>query len=123
MPAEKPARSPWEGGKKLDPDHGVGNWAPSAIGFHDDETSIALDKQGESKVISDFKSATKSEGWFSVMEIHGAHGYLLHEFMSPLSNLGRMNMAEVSKPNSLDARGAGGSSIRMAKIFICANFS
>jgi 2,4-dienoyl-CoA reductase-like NADH-dependent reductase (Old Yellow Enzyme family) len=84
------AAAPWEGGKKLDPDHG--GWetlAPSTIGFHDDETSIALDKQGIQKVISDFKSATKRavKAGFQVMEIHGAHGYLLHEFMSPLSNL------------------------------------
>jgi 2,4-dienoyl-CoA reductase-like NADH-dependent reductase (Old Yellow Enzyme family) len=84
------AATPWEGGKKLDPDNG--GWetvAPSAIGFHDDETPIALDKVGIQKVISDFKSATKRsvKAGFQVMEIHGAHGYLLHEFMSPLSNL------------------------------------
>jgi 2,4-dienoyl-CoA reductase-like NADH-dependent reductase (Old Yellow Enzyme family) len=84
------AAAPWEGGKKLDPDHG--GWetlAPSTIGFHDDETSIALNKSGIQKVISDFKSATKRsvKAGFQVMEIHGAHGYLLHEFMSPLSNL------------------------------------
>lgn len=84
------AAAPWEGGKKLDPAHG--GWdtvAPSTIGFHDDETSIALDKQGIQKVISDFKSATKRsvQAGFQLMEIHGAHGYLLHEFMSPLSNL------------------------------------
>jgi len=84
------AAVPWEGGKKLDPAHG--GWetvAPSTIGFHDDETSIAIDKQGIQKVISDFKSATKRavQAGFKVMEIHGAHGYLLHEFMSPLSNL------------------------------------
>jgi 2,4-dienoyl-CoA reductase-like NADH-dependent reductase (Old Yellow Enzyme family) len=48
-----------------------------------------LDKAGIQKVISDFKAATKRsvKTGFQVMEIHGAHGYLLHEFMSPLSNL------------------------------------
>jgi 2,4-dienoyl-CoA reductase-like NADH-dependent reductase (Old Yellow Enzyme family) len=84
------AAAPWEGGKKLDPAHeGWETAAPSTIGFHDDETSIALDKQGIQKVISDFKSATKRsvQAGFQLMEIHGAHGYLLHEFMSPLSNL------------------------------------
>jgi 2,4-dienoyl-CoA reductase-like NADH-dependent reductase (Old Yellow Enzyme family) len=84
------AASPWEGGKKLDSSHG--GWqtvAPSAIGFNEDETPVALDKVGIQKVISDFKSATKRSvaAGFQLMEIHGAHGYLLHEFMSPLSNL------------------------------------
>jgi 2,4-dienoyl-CoA reductase-like NADH-dependent reductase (Old Yellow Enzyme family) len=61
--------------------------APSAIGFHDDETPIALTNRNP-KVISDLNRLQKiREGLFQVMEIHGAHGYLLHEFMSPLSNL------------------------------------
>lgn len=82
--------APWEGGKKIDSAHG--GWetvAPSAIGFHDNETPVALDKTGIQKVISDFKSAAgrSVEAGFQVMEIHAAHGYLLHEFMSPLSNL------------------------------------
>ncbi|HEY4617957.1 MAG TPA: NADH:flavin oxidoreductase/NADH oxidase [Flavobacterium sp.] len=82
--------APWEGGKKIDSAHG--GWetvAPSAIGFHDNETPVALDKTGIQKVISDFKSAARRsvEAGFQVMEIHAAHGYLLHEFMSPLSNL------------------------------------
>jgi len=82
--------TPWEGGKKIDSAHG--GWetmAPSAIGFHDNETPIALDRTGIQKVISDFKSATRRsvEAGFQAMEIHAAHGYLLHEFMSPLSNL------------------------------------
>jgi 2,4-dienoyl-CoA reductase-like NADH-dependent reductase (Old Yellow Enzyme family) len=84
------ANAPWEGGKKID--YADGGWetvAPSAIGFHDEETPIALDKTGIQKVIADFKSATKRavKAGFQVMEIHAAHGYLLHEFMSPLSNL------------------------------------
>jgi 2,4-dienoyl-CoA reductase-like NADH-dependent reductase (Old Yellow Enzyme family) len=59
------AAIPWEGGKKLDRSWGLETVAPSAIGFHDDETPIALDKAGI-QVISDFKSAKKiREGWFS----------------------------------------------------------
>ncbi|EIA10038.1 NADH:flavin oxidoreductase/NADH oxidase [Flavobacterium frigoris] len=84
------AASPWEGSKKIFPaDGGWETVAPSAIGYHDDETPIALDKTGIQKVISDFKSATKRavEAGFQVMEIHAAHGYLLHQFLSPLSNL------------------------------------
>jgi 2,4-dienoyl-CoA reductase-like NADH-dependent reductase (Old Yellow Enzyme family) len=84
------AASPWEGGKKINSaDGGWQTVAPSAIGYHDDETPIALDKTGIQKVISDFKSATKRsvQAGFQLMEIHAAHGYLLHEFMSPLSNV------------------------------------
>ncbi|WP_367772695.1 NADH:flavin oxidoreductase/NADH oxidase [Flavobacterium sp. WC2421] len=83
--------APWEGNKKLDATQG--GWqtvAPSAIGYHDNEASpVALDANGIQKVLSDFKSATKRsvQAGFKVMEIHAAHGYLLHQFLSPLSNL------------------------------------
>ncbi|MFV7233872.1 NADH:flavin oxidoreductase/NADH oxidase [Flavobacterium sp. ZB4R12] len=82
--------APWSGNKKLDETQG--GWdavAPSAVGYHSDEkTPIALDKTGIQKVISDFQSATKRavQAGYKVMEIHAAHGYLLHEFLSPLSN-------------------------------------
>jgi 2,4-dienoyl-CoA reductase-like NADH-dependent reductase (Old Yellow Enzyme family) len=81
---------PWNGNKKLDETNG--GWdtvAPSAVGYHSNEkTPIALDKTGIQKVISDFKSATKRalKAGFEVVEIHAAHGYLLHQFLSPLSN-------------------------------------
>ncbi|TDE46726.1 NADH:flavin oxidoreductase/NADH oxidase [Flavobacterium rhamnosiphilum] len=84
------AASPWNGGRKLDETQG--GWdtiAPSAVGYHDNEkTPIALDKTGIQKVISDFKSATQRavQAGFQVLEIHAAHGYLLHQFLSPLSN-------------------------------------
>lgn len=84
------AAAPWEGGRKLDIDQG--GWdtvAPSAIAYHENEkTPIALDKAGIEKVITDFKAATKRavQAGFQVLEIHSAHGYLLHQFLSPLSN-------------------------------------
>jgi 2,4-dienoyl-CoA reductase-like NADH-dependent reductase (Old Yellow Enzyme family) len=84
------AASPWEGGRKIDV--AAGGWdtvAPSAVGYHENEKPpIALDKSGVQKVVSDFASATKRavEAGFQVMEIHAAHGYLLHQFLSPLSN-------------------------------------
>jgi len=82
--------APWIGNKKLDENQG--GWetvAPSAIAYHSDEKKpVALDKTGIQKVISDFKSATKRalKAGFQVLEIHAAHGYLLHQFLSPLSN-------------------------------------
>ena len=85
------AAIPWDGNHKLDETNG--GWdtvAPSAIAFLPNEKApIALDKIGIQKVISDFKSATKRsfQAGFQVVEIHAAHGYLLHEFLSPLSNV------------------------------------
>lgn len=83
---------PWEGNKKLGFDQG--GWqtvAASAIPYHDNEPFLpeALDKKGIQKVISDFKTAAKRavEAGYQVMEIHGAHGYLLHQFLSPLTNI------------------------------------
>lgn len=82
---------PWNGNKKLDENNG--GWqtfAPSAVGYRSDEKPpVDLDKTGIQKVISDFKAATKRalKAGFQMVEIHAAHGYLLHQFMSPLSNL------------------------------------
>ena len=82
---------PWNGNKKLIA--AQGGWqtvAPSAIPYHDDEPfkPVALNKLGIQKVISDFKAATKRavQAGFKVVEIHAAHGYLAHQFLSPLSN-------------------------------------
>ncbi len=69
-----------------------GGWqvvAPSALKFADDyPLPVALDAVGIKKVIADFRGATERSlaAGFKVMEIHAAHGYLLHEFLSPLSN-------------------------------------
>jgi len=81
---------PWEGGKQLDEKQG--GWktvAPDNIPFMTgDRTPEPLNKEGISKVIADFKTAAERAriAGFKVIEIHSAHGYLLHEFLSPLSN-------------------------------------
>ncbi len=81
---------PWEGGKQLDDAHG--GWqtlAPSHIPFNEgDRIPALLDEPGINKILSDFKSATQRalRAGFKVIEIHSAHGYLLSQFLSPLSN-------------------------------------
>ncbi len=82
---------PWRGGKQLSMDDQEA-WqtvAPSAIPFLEGtHAPIALTNEGIRKVIDDFKKATLRaiEVGYDVLEIHSAHGYLLHEFLSPLSN-------------------------------------
>jgi 2,4-dienoyl-CoA reductase-like NADH-dependent reductase (Old Yellow Enzyme family) len=83
--------SPWYGNKKIAQNQG--GWetvAPSAVAFHDYEhVPTRLDFVGIQKVISDFKLAARRavQAGYQVLEIHAAHGYLLHQFLSPLSNL------------------------------------
>ena len=82
---------PWDGGGPL----GVsgGGWSPihgpSAIPFDGGwQTPLALDDAGIAHVIGAFAAAAKRalDVGMQVLEIHGAHGYLLHEFLSPRSN-------------------------------------
>jgi 2,4-dienoyl-CoA reductase-like NADH-dependent reductase (Old Yellow Enzyme family) len=81
---------PWKGGQQLDEQ--TGGWqtvAPGNIPFLTGERAPeSLGREGIQKVISGFASAAGRAltAGFRVIEIHGAHGYLLHEFLSPLSN-------------------------------------
>ena len=83
--------APWRGGGMVGPE--LGGWtpvAPSAVAF-DERSAVpeALDAAGIEQVIEDFAAATRRalDAGFQMLEIHAAHGYLLHEFLSPLSNL------------------------------------
>lgn len=82
--------SPWKGGKVLSKEEG--GWvtvAPSSIPFFKGNPApVALEEDGVAKVINDFRAGAKRalSAGFEVVEIHAAHGYLLHEFLSPLSN-------------------------------------
>lgn len=82
--------SPWKGHKALRPDEG--GWqtvAPSAIGYRDtDPLPHEMNLTEIEQLKKDFRSAVKRsiEAGFELIEIHAAHGYLLNEFMSPLSN-------------------------------------
>lgn len=81
---------PVEGGKQLDLNNG--GWqtvAPSSIPFlGSDRLPVSLDKDGINNVISAFKAAAARalKAGFKVIEIHAAHGYLIQEFLSPVSN-------------------------------------
>lgn len=81
---------PWDGDRKLtQKDGGWTAVAPSAIPFYpEDEAPQALDRNGIKKVVSDFRDATQRAltAGYDVVEIHAAHGYLIHQFLSPISN-------------------------------------
>jgi len=84
------AFSPWKGSGSVSP--AAGGWtpvAPSALPFDAGWTlPTALDEAGIVAVIDAFMDATRRAlaAGFQVIEVHAAHGYLLHQFLSPLSN-------------------------------------
>jgi 2,4-dienoyl-CoA reductase-like NADH-dependent reductase (Old Yellow Enzyme family) len=83
-------RPPWEGGTSVPAD--AGGWlgcAPSALPFRpEDPVPAALSRAGIQSVVDAFGAAAKRAlaAGFQLVEIHGAHGYLIHQFLSPLSN-------------------------------------
>lgn len=82
---------PWDGNKAIFPNEKNG-WqtvAPSAIPFTvDTPVPLALTEASLEKVRSDFVAAAQRSlaAGFEVIELHAAHGYLFHQFLSPLSN-------------------------------------
>jgi NADPH2 dehydrogenase len=84
------SRVPWEGGQMIPISEG--GWvpfAPSATEYKEGETvPVALDDAGLRRVRNAFAETARraTRLGFDALEIHSAHGYLLHEFLSPLSN-------------------------------------
>ena len=82
--------SMWKGdGQVAESDGGWQVVGPSATAFAPHyPTPVALDAAGIEKVVADFRAAAVRAlaAGFQVIELHAAHGYLLHEFLSPLSN-------------------------------------
>lgn len=83
---------PWKGGEQLPPDNPLG-WqtvAPSAIPFKQGQVApIAMTRQDLHDVRDAFQRAAQRADrlGIDVIQIHAAHGYLLHQFLSPLSNV------------------------------------
>lgn len=82
--------SPWKGYRPLTPEEGA--WqtvAPSGVPFKEDHpVPLALDQAGIEKIKQDFREAARRSlaAGFEVLEIHAAHGYLINQFLSPVSN-------------------------------------
>ncbi|WP_030743486.1 NADH:flavin oxidoreductase/NADH oxidase [Streptomyces sp. NRRL F-5135] len=81
---------PWQGGAPLGP--GAGGWqtlAPSAVPFAEtDPLPAELTVDEIQEIVGQFAAAARRarEAGFQVVEVHGAHGYLIGEFLSPHSN-------------------------------------
>jgi len=85
------SRAPWDGGAQIAPDAPDG-WrteAPSAVPHGADEVPPhALDAEGLKRIRDGFVATARRALHLGIdgFELHGAHGYLLHQFLSPLSN-------------------------------------
>jgi 2,4-dienoyl-CoA reductase-like NADH-dependent reductase (Old Yellow Enzyme family) len=83
---------PWLGGKQIAPDYENG-WqteAPSSVPFVPEYVPpSALDRDGLKRVRDAFVASARRAANIGIdaVQLHGAHGYLLHQFLSPLSNL------------------------------------
>jgi len=82
---------PWEGGRQIPADNENG-WqvvGPSPLPFAEGyQTPRAIDQEDIKQIIHAFAESAKraKEIGYDVLELHAAHGYLLHQFLSPLSN-------------------------------------
>ncbi|HEY1998830.1 NADH:flavin oxidoreductase/NADH oxidase [Paraburkholderia sp.] len=84
------SETPWRGGSMIAPENG--GWrtdAPSAVGTTDEEAPpLALDRAGMERIREAFVDSARRAARLDLaaIELHFAHGYLLHQFLSPISN-------------------------------------
>jgi 2,4-dienoyl-CoA reductase-like NADH-dependent reductase (Old Yellow Enzyme family) len=81
---------PWDASHGTVPTE-EGGWqsvAPSPVAFTGYAVPVALDREGIARVVADFAAGARRalDAGFDLLELHAAHGYLLHQFLSPLSN-------------------------------------
>lgn len=79
----------WEGQKPVPPEQGGWDiWSASAIPHPGRATPVALDQDGIRNTVAAFAAAALRANriGFDLLEIHGAHGYLIHSFLSPFGN-------------------------------------
>ena len=85
------SRAPWDGGAQIRPDEPMG-WkteSASAVPHSEGEDApMALDRDGLKRVRDEFVAAARRAARIGLdgIELHGAHGYLLHQFLSPIAN-------------------------------------
>src|SRR3954453_1404578 len=82
------SHTPWDGGQQIPiSDGGWQAVAPSAVPHKDGEAApLALDAAGLARIRDAFVEATRRAERLGIdaIEVHGAHGYLLHQFLSPI---------------------------------------